>query len=54
MMTLVIIDIAVPTDSSIRKKRLEKYQSLKEELERVWKVKTKGVLVVVGAFGAIV
>ena len=42
--TAVVIDVAVPSDSNIRKKeyeKLEKYQGLKEELERMWKVKPK-------------
>ena len=32
---------------------MEKYQGLKEELERTWKVKTKVVPVVTGALGAV-
>ncbi|KAF7666275.1 hypothetical protein LDENG_00113730, partial [Lucifuga dentata] len=42
----VVIDVAVPADSNIRKKeheKIEKYQGLKEELERTWKVKSKVV-----------
>ena len=52
----VVIDVAVPSDSNIKKKeyeKLEKYQGLKEELERMWKVKVKVVLVVIGALGAV-
>ena len=52
----VVIDIAVPSDSNIKKKeyeKLEKYQGLKEELERTWKVKVKVVPVVIGALGAV-
>ncbi|KAF7642936.1 hypothetical protein LDENG_00248050 [Lucifuga dentata] len=40
----VVIDVTVPADSNIRKKehqKMEKYQGLKEELERTWKVKSK-------------
>ena len=51
----VVID-AVPSDSNIKKKeyeKLEKYQGLKEELERTWKVKVKVVPVVIGALGAV-
>ena len=51
-----IIDIAVPNDINIKEKeheKIEKYQPLKEELSRIWKVKTKVVPVVVGALGAI-
>ncbi|KAF7642863.1 hypothetical protein LDENG_00249420 [Lucifuga dentata] len=42
----VVIDVAVPADSNIRKKehqKIEKYQGLKEELEWTWKVKSKVV-----------
>ena len=51
-----MIDIVVPSDSNIKKKeyeKLEKYQGLKEELERMWKVKAKVVPVVIGALGAV-
>ncbi|KAF7642179.1 hypothetical protein LDENG_00262910 [Lucifuga dentata] len=51
----VVIDMAVPADSNIRKKeheKIEKYQRLKEELERTWKVKSKVVPVITGALGA--
>lgn len=47
-----VIDVAVPSDSNIRKKeKLGKYQGLKEELERMRKVKAKGVQV--GEFRAV-
>ncbi|KAF7647953.1 hypothetical protein LDENG_00164190, partial [Lucifuga dentata] len=52
----VVIDVAVPADSNIRKKeheKIEKYQGLKEELERTWKVKSKVVPVVIVALGAV-
>ena len=48
----VVIDIAVPSDSNIKKKeyeKLDKYQGLEEKLERTWKVKDKVVPVVIGA-----
>ena len=51
-----MIDIVVPSDSNIKKKeyeKLEKYQGLKEEVERTWKVKAKVVPVVTGALGAV-
>ena len=51
-----MIDVALPSDSNIRKKeyeKLEKYQGIKEELERTWKVKAKVVPVVIGALGAV-
>ncbi|KAF7654704.1 hypothetical protein LDENG_00066000, partial [Lucifuga dentata] len=52
----VVIDVAVPADSNIKKKghkKIEKYQGLKEELERTWKVKSKVVPVVTGALRAV-
>lgn len=50
----VVVDIAIPSDGNIRKKeheKLEKYQGLKEELERAWKVKASVVPVVIGHSG---
>ena len=47
----VIVDVAIPADSNIRKKEqenIEKYQGLKEQLEEMMMVKT----VVMGALGA--
>ncbi|XP_054913489.1 uncharacterized protein LOC129377515 [Poeciliopsis prolifica] len=52
----VVVDVAIPSDCNIRKKeheKLEKYQGLREELERAWKVKTTVVPVVIGALGAV-
>ena len=52
----VVIDVAIPVDANIRKKeheKIEKYQGLKEQLERMWKVKASVVPVVVGALGAV-
>uniref|UniRef100_A0A669EZW7 Reverse transcriptase domain-containing protein n=1 Tax=Oreochromis niloticus TaxID=8128 RepID=A0A669EZW7_ORENI len=54
--TAVVIDVAVPNDSNIRKKeheKLEKYQGLREELERMWRIKVTVVPVVIGALGAV-
>lgn len=51
-----IIDIAVPRDENIKEKELEKidkYQPLRIELERLWNVKISVIPVVVGALGAI-
>ncbi|CAI5667744.1 unnamed protein product [Oreochromis niloticus] len=51
--TAVVIDVAVPNDSNIRKKeheKLEKYQGLREELEKMWREK---VTVVIGALGGV-
>ena len=53
---VLIIDIAVPRDENIQDKELEKmdkYQSLKIELEQLWKVKIMVIPVVAGALGAI-
>ncbi|TWW65014.1 hypothetical protein D4764_22G0006610 [Takifugu flavidus] len=54
--TVVVIDVAIPGDSNIRKKvheKLEKYQGLKEEIERMWGMKTTVVPVVIGTLGAV-
>ena len=50
-----IIDFAVPGDSRIeqKEKELEKYQDLGKELQKIWKVKVKIILLVVGSLGAI-
>ena len=51
-----LIEIAVPRDENIQDKELkkiDKYQSLKTELEKLWKVKIMVIPVVVGAPGAI-
>ena len=52
----LIIGISMPRDKNIQNKKLEKidkYQSLKIELEQLWKVKIMVIPVVVGALGAI-
>ena len=53
----VIIDVAIPGDGRIREKeieKIEKYQNLKRELERLWSLKKVEVVpVVVGALGCI-
>lgn len=46
----IMIDIAVPSDSNTRKKelkRFEKYRGLKEELEKMWKMKATVAPVVI-------
>ena len=52
-----IIDKAVPGDRRVKDKeieKLEKYQMLKEELRRLWKMKTVTVLhIVIGESGAV-
>lgn len=54
--TAVVIDVGVPSGNNIRKngyEKLEKYQVLKEELERIWKVKDEVDPIVIEAFRAV-
>ena len=54
--TATVIDVAVPSDCNIRKKeheKIDKYQGLREEMEKMWKVKVKVVPIVIGALGAV-
>ena len=51
-----IIDFAVPGDSRIEEKetdKIEKYQELGRELQKIWNVKVKILPLVVGSLGAI-
>ena len=51
-----MIDVAIPGDSRINQKEVEKitkYQDLKIEVERLWEKKATAVPVVIGALGAI-
>ena len=51
-----IIDFAVPGDSSIEEKekdKIEKYQDLGWELQKIWNVKVKIIPLVLGSLGAI-
>ena len=51
-----IIDFAVPGDSRIEEKekdKIEKYQGLGRELQKIWNVKVKIIPLVVGSLGAI-
>ena len=50
-----IIDFAVPGDSRIEKEKdkIEKYQDLGRELQKIWNVKVKIIPLVVGSLGAI-
>jgi len=53
----VVIDIAIPIDSNINKKenkKLEKYQGLKEEVEKMWELKAAVVPVVIIALKAVI
>ena len=50
-----IIDFAVPGDSRTEEKekdKIEKYQDLGRELQKIWNVKVKIVTLVVGSLGA--
>ena len=51
-----IIDFGVPGDSRLEEKekdKIEKYQDLGRELQKIWKVKVKIILLVVGCLGAL-
>ena len=51
-----IIDFAVPGDSRIEEKekdKIEKYQDLERELQKIWNVKVKIIPLVIGYLGAI-
>ena len=51
-----IIDFEVPGDSRIEEKeknKIEKYQDLGRELQKIWNVKVKIIPLVVGSLGAI-
>ena len=51
-----LIDVAIPGDSRINQKEVEKitkYQDLKVEVERLWEKKATVVPVMIGALGAI-
>ena len=51
-----IIDFAAPGDSRIEEKekdKIEKYQDLGRELQKIWNVKIKIIPLVVGSLGAI-
>ena len=51
-----IIDIAIPIDNRVKEKegeKIEKYEKLKEEIERIWKMRAMVIPVVIGALGAV-
>lgn len=53
---VTLIDMAIPADKNVLKKEKEKvtkYQDLKTELQRIWKMKVKVVPVVIGALGSV-
>jgi hypothetical protein len=53
---VTLIDMAVPADKNIlekEKEKVAKYQDLKMELQRIWKMKVTVVPVVIGALGSV-
>ena len=51
-----IIDFAFPGDSRVEEKekdKIEKYQDLGRELQKIWNVKVKTIPLIVGSLGAI-
>ena len=51
-----IIDVAIPGDARVPQKeaeKIEKYNDLRRELQKLWKVKAKVVPIVVGALGTV-
>lgn len=55
--TTVVTDEAIPAGRNIKKKeheKTQKYQELKEQLEQMWKVKSKVVQVVAGTLRAVI
>ena len=54
--TCVLIDVAISRDRNVIKKEAEKilkYKDLTIEIQRVWNVKTKVILVIIGATGTV-
>ena len=54
--TCHIVDVAIPGDERVLVKeteKIEKYDELRRELERLWKVKAKVVPIIVGALGTV-
>ena len=54
--TCQIIDFAIPVDSRFQKKekeKIEKYQDLRRELQKIWNLRVKIIPLVVGSLGAI-
>lgn len=51
-----LIDVSVPKDCRIdvkEREKIEKYQDLRIELERLWEMKTIVVPIVIGSLGTI-
>jgi hypothetical protein len=54
--TCTLIDVAISGDRNVIKKEAEKilkYKDLTTEIQRMWNVKTKVILVIIGATGTI-
>ena len=52
----VVTDVAISSDGNIKKKenkKLEKYQGLNEEVEKMWELKAAVVSVIIKAVGAV-
>lgn len=52
----VVIDVAMPAEGNLRKKedeQIEEYQGLKEQLEQMWMVQSRGIPVVIEPLGAV-
>jgi len=54
--TCKLIDMTVPCDKNVSSKEIEKkskYKNLEIEIQRMWKMKTEVILIVIGALGTI-
>jgi len=54
--TCMLIDVAISGDINVIKKEAEKilkYKNLAIEIQRMWNVKTKAILVIIGATGTV-
>ena len=54
--TCQVIDIIVPEDTAVKameEEKLEKYQDLAREIQKMWSVRTQVLLVVIGALGTV-
>ena len=52
----LIVDFAVPSDHRIEikeREKIEKYQDLKREVQKLWNMKAKIIPIVIGALGTI-
>ena len=52
----LLIDVAVPGDANVANKEFEKkykYKDLELEIQKMWKVKTKVIPIVIGALGLV-